>query len=73
MIGLRVMWNMVLSQGEIQFFQQWKNALVAYLLYMADRGLPLTRTMVKAFAWALANRSGNGDRFNAETGPGEHW
>ena len=40
---------------------------------MADRGFPLTRTMVKAFAWALANQSGNGDRFNAETGPGEHW
>ena len=31
---------------------------------MADCGLPLTRTMVKAFAWALAKRSGNGDRFN---------
>ena len=40
---------------------------------MADRGFPLTRTMVKAFAWALAKRSGNGDRFNAATGPGKHW
>ena len=40
---------------------------------MADRGFPLTRTMVKAFAWTMAKRSGNGDRFNAETGPGEHW
>ena len=67
------MWNMVLSQGEIQFFQQWKNALVVYRLYMADRGLPLTRTMVRAFAWALAKRSRNGDHFNAETDLGEHW
>ena len=40
---------------------------------MADLGFPLTRTMVKAFSWALAKRSGNGDRFNAVTGPGEHW
>ena len=40
---------------------------------MADRGFPLTRTMVKAFAWTLAKRSGNGDHFNAETGPGKHW
>ena len=29
--------------------------------------------MVKVFAWALGKRSGNGDHFNAETGPGEHW
>ena len=40
------------------------DALVDYLLYMADHGFPLTRTMVKAFAWALAKRSGNGDHFN---------
>ena len=58
--------NPVLSAGE-------GDALVVYLLYMADLGYPLARTMVKAFAWALAKRSGNGDRFNAETGPGKHW
>ena len=40
---------------------------------MADRGFPLTRTMVKAFAWAIARRSGNDKRFNAEQGPSEHW
>ena len=65
--------NMALSLGEIQLFQQWNKILVVYLLYMADLSFPLTRTMVKAFAWALAKRSGNGDRLNAETGPGEHW
>ncbi len=50
-----------------------EDALVVYLLYMADRGFPLARTMVKAFAWTLAKQPGNGDRFNAETGSGEHW
>ena len=44
-----------------------EDALVVYLLYMADHGFQLTRTMVKAFAWALAKQPGNGDRFNVET------
>ena len=48
-------------------------SLVSYLVYMANRGFPLTRTMVKAFAWAVAKRSGKSDRFSAEYGPGEHW
>ena len=47
--------------------------LSVYILYMANLGFPLTRTTVKAFAWALAKRSGNGDCFNAATGSGEHW
>ena len=50
-----------------------EEALVSYLFYMADHGYPLTRTMVKAYGWAIAKRSGNGDRFNQEFGPGEHW
>ena len=50
-----------------------ENALVVYLLYLADRSFPLTSTMVKAFAWALTKRFGKGNRFNAETCPGEHW
>ena len=50
-----------------------EESLVHYLSYMADRGFTLTRTMVKAFAWAVAKRAGKGDRFNAEFGPGEHW
>ena len=52
---------------------QEENALVSYLVYMANRGFPLTRTMVKAFAWAIAKCSGNDGRFNQEYGPGEHW
>ena len=50
-----------------------EEALVSYLLYMAQHGFPLTRTMIKAFAWAIAKRSGNGHRFNDQLGPGEHW
>ncbi len=63
--GYRPGRNPVLSAVE-------EDALVVYLLYMAGLGFPLTRTMVKAFAWALAKQSGNGDRVNAETGPEEH-
>ena len=50
-----------------------EEALVSYLSYMADHGYPLTRTMVKAYGWAIAKKSGNGERFNKEFGPGEHW
>ena len=44
-------------------------SLVSYLLYMAKRSFPLT----KAFAWAIAKRSGTDGRFHPEFGPGEHW
>ena len=40
---------------------------------MANRGFPLTRTMVKAFAWSIAKRCGTCDLFNTEYGPGEKW
>ena len=50
-----------------------EDALEAYLFYMAEHGYPLTRTMVKAYGWAIAKRSGCGDRFNEEFGPGDHW
>ena len=53
--------------------EQEEKALCSYLIYMAERGFPLTRRMVMAFAWAIALRSGKGDRFNSEIGPGEHW
>ena len=47
--------------------------LESYLLHMAGCGFPLTRPMVKAFAWAIAKRSGRSNRFNPEYGPGNHW
>ena len=48
-------------------------ALMSYLVYMAQRGFPLTRTMTMAFAWAIAKRAGNAERFNSDLGPGKHW
>ena len=50
-----------------------EDALVAYLVYMAERGFPLTHMMTKASAWSITKRSGKADRFNPDTGPGEHW
>ena len=48
-----------------------EESLVSYLIYMANRGFPLTRTMVKAFARSIAKRCGTCDQFNTEYGPGE--
>ena len=50
-----------------------ESALEAYLLYMAERGFPLTTKMAQAFAWAIAFRSGTQGCFNESTGPGKHW
>ena len=50
-----------------------EEALFSYLFYIADHGYPLTRTMVKAYGWAIAKKSGNGEHCNKEFGPGEHW
>ena len=50
-----------------------EKSLVHYLLYMAERGFTLTRTMVKAFAWAIAKRSGSASRFKDVLGPSDHW
>ena len=50
-----------------------ESSLTEYLKYMANHGFPLTRTMVKAFAWAIAKRSGSDGRFNPQLGPGDHW
>jgi len=33
-----------------------EDALQSYLIYMAQHGFPLTRTMTKAFAWAVQLR-----------------
>ena len=50
-----------------------EESLVNYLVYKDGRGFPLTRTMVKAFAWAIVKRSGKDQHFHAEYGPGDHW
>ena len=49
-----------------------EDGLVSYLVYMAQRGFPLTRTLTKAFAWAIPVRSGKADCFGKE-GPSENW
>ena len=49
-----------------------ERSLTEYLKYMANYGFPLTRTMVKAFAWAIAKRSDSDGRFNTQLGPGDH-
>ena len=39
-----------------------EKALASYLLYMAERGFPLTVNMAEAFAWAISFRSGSHSR-----------
>ena len=50
-----------------------EDILCNYLIYMAQRGFPLTRKMVMAYAWSLAKKSGKSGRFNEEVGPGDRW
>ena len=50
-----------------------ESALDNYLMYMAERGFPLTTKMAHAFAWAITIWSGTQGCFNEETGPGKHW
>ena len=50
-----------------------EKSLVNYLLYMVERGFPLTHTMVKAFALAITKCSGCAYHFNEELGPSDHW
>ena len=49
-----------------------EGALVTYLLYMAERGFPLTPKMCMAFAWAVAIRAGK-EQYFSDTGPTMHW
>ena len=45
---------------------------MSYFIYMGESGFPLTRTLTKALAWAIAVRSGKHGRFGQE-GPSENW
>ena len=49
-----------------------EDALCSYLIYMAERGFPLTPKMAMAFAWAIAIRSGRQHCFS-DSGPSKHW
>ena len=50
-----------------------EDSLVLYLVYMSKCGFPLTRTMIKAFAWAISKRSGTSERFHHDIGPCDLW
>ena len=49
-----------------------EDSLVSYLEYMSQRGFPLTQTLTKAFAWAIAVRRRKDNCFGKED-PSEHW
>lgn len=49
-----------------------EGALCSYLIYMAERGFPLTPKMVMAFAWAIAIKSGRQHCFS-DSGPTKRW
>ena len=49
-----------------------EDSLVSYVLYMADRGFPLTKRMILAFAWAIAIKMGKASRFS-KNGPSKQW
>ena len=50
-----------------------EKALASNLLYMAERGFPLTVNMAQAFVWEISFRSGCHGQFNKKVGPGKHW
>lgn len=50
-----------------------EKALCVYLFSVAEKGFPLTRRMVMAYAWEIARRNGKDHLFNPEVGPGIHW
>ena len=53
--------------------EEEEQALKGYIDYMASINHPLSIPAVKAFAWVIAKRSSNSNRFNTETGPGDKW
>ena len=65
--------DMVHSLDRLQSSEEEESALESYLFYMADLAYLLMKTMAKAYAWAIAKRTGKGDHFNSEVGPGDHW
>lgn len=48
-------------------------ALVEYDKDVCSKGFPMTKRICKAYAWAIARRSGKHLSFNGEKGPSEKW
>jgi len=49
------------------------NALVDYMKYMANRGFPMTRNIVRQFVISVVRESGRETRFNLDKGPSDKW
>ncbi|XP_076092433.1 uncharacterized protein LOC143063887 isoform X2 [Mytilus galloprovincialis] len=50
-----------------------ETSLINYVKYMAERGFPLTRRMLKAFVISIIEKSGRSTLFNMEKGPSNKW
>ena len=61
------------SGGQTALSTEEELALANYCTYMAEHGFPLSITLVKSFAWQIAERVGKAHIFNKETGPGKTW
>lgn len=48
-------------------------ALVRYIKYMAERGTPLTKSLLQKFVSAIIRRSGRPSRINLVKGPSQKW
>lgn len=50
-----------------------EKALENYVIYMAKRGFPITRPMLKAYVVAIVKSSSRPSRFNLDKGPSSRW
>ena len=50
-----------------------EGSLINYMKYMADRGHPLTKSVLKQFVVAIIKRSGRPTRIDLNTGPSKKW
>lgn len=50
-----------------------EESLIKYMQYMADRGQPLTTSIMKRFVVAIVKKSGRASRIKLEKGPSKKW
>ncbi|XP_053381705.1 uncharacterized protein LOC123536821 [Mercenaria mercenaria] len=56
-----------------QLNKEESDGLVAFVLYMAGQGFPMTRRMVRCYVQEIVRRSGRTTLFNLEKGPSDEW
>ncbi|XP_053405016.1 uncharacterized protein LOC128558830 [Mercenaria mercenaria] len=56
-----------------QLTKEESDGLVAFVLYMAGHGFPMTRLMVRCYVQEIVRRSGRTTLFNLEKGPSDEW